>query len=182
MRSSSSTTISASSTSWCCSASITRSRLDTTMSRPSRARVSSSRSSSWNATRVSISAELPGDVLLRAVVVGLGEDPLSRPDFDELAVEHEGGRVGYARGLLHVVRDDHDRVALLELGDQLLDPQSGDRVERGAGLVHQYHLGLDRQRARDAQALLLAAREADARLAQAVLHLVPERGAAKAPL
>ena len=29
---------------------------------------------------------------------------------DQLAVEHERGRVGDARGLLHVVRDDHDRV------------------------------------------------------------------------
>ena len=43
---------------------------------------------------------------------------------------------------------------------QLLDLRGGDRVERRGRLVHQQHLGLDGERARDAQALLLAAREA----------------------
>ncbi len=39
----------------------------------------------------------------------------------------------------------------------------GDRVERRAGLVHQEHLGLDGDRAGDAQPLLLAARQAERR-------------------
>ena len=106
---------------------------------------------------------LPGDVALGALVLGVGEDLVRRPVLDQLAVEHERGRVRDPRGLLHVVRDDHDRVALLELVDQLLDLQRRDRVERRARLVHQDHLGLDRDRARDAQALLLAARQSDAR-------------------
>ena len=82
--------------------------------------------------------------------------------------------VGDARSLLHVVGDDHDRVALLELVDQLLDLQRRDRIERRAGLVHQDHLGLDRDRAGDAQALLLAAGEADPGVVEAILDLVPE--------
>ena len=51
-----------------------------------------------------------------------------------------------------------------------------DRVERRARLVHQDHVGLDREAARDAQPLLLAAGERERRLLQLVLHLVPERG------
>ena len=80
---------------------------------------------------------------------------------DELAQVEEGGVVGDADRLLHVVRHDHDRVVLLELVDQLLDLRGGDGVERRGRLVHQQHLGLDGERARDAQALLLAAGEAD---------------------
>ena len=69
---------------------------------------------------------------------------------------------------------------LAQLVDQLLDLGGGDRVERRAGLVHQQHLRLDRERAGDAEPLLLAAREADARLLELVLHLVPQRGLAQA--
>src|SRR5919204_2938792 len=121
MRSSSTMTISASSTSWCWSASIVRSSVLTTMSRPCSARSSSSRSSSLNATRVSISAELPGDVFLGPAVVRLREHLVRGPALDQFAVEHERRGVRNARGLLHVVGHDHDRVALLELVDQLLD-------------------------------------------------------------
>ena len=73
------------------------------------------------------------------------------------------------------MRDDDDRVAVFELVDQLLDALRGDRVERRRRFVHQQDLGLDGERARDAQALLLAARERQRRRVQAILHLVPER-------
>ena len=46
----------------------------------------------------------------------------------------------------------------------------------------QEHLGLDGDGAGDAQALLLAAGEAERALVQAVLDLVPQRGAAQAAL
>ena len=52
----------------------------------------------------------------------------------------------------------------------------------GARLVHEEHLGLDGQRPGDAQALLLAAREPDGRLAQPVLDDVPQRGVAQGRL
>ncbi len=84
-------------------------------------------------------------------------------DLDQLAVQHEDGGIGDPRRLLHVVGDDHDRHPLLQLADQLLDPQRRDRVERRAGLIHQQHLGVDRERAGDAKALLLSAGEPDAR-------------------
>src|SRR3954452_2801770 len=174
--------------SWCCTASSVRSSVDTTMSSPSIVRSSRCWSSSWKAWRVVVSAtegllpELPRDVLLGPAVVRVREDLLRRADLHELAVQHERGAVRDARGLLHVVRHDGDRIALLELLYELLDLQRRDRVERGAGLVHQDHVGLDRERAGDAQALLLTARETRARLVQPVLHFVPEPGAPQRPL
>ena len=51
-------------------------------------------------------------------------------------------------------------VPLFELHRQLLDLRGGDRVERAGGLVHQQHVRLHGQRPRDAQPLLLTARQA----------------------
>ena len=77
------------------------------------------------------------------------------------------------------MRDDDDRVLLLELHGQLLDLRRGDRIERACGLVHEQHLGLDRECAGDAQSLLLAAGETERVFAQAVFHLVPDGRAAQ---
>src|SRR5919201_6714959 len=117
MRSSSAITIAASSTSWCSSASSVRSSVTTTMSSAPRHWDSSARSSSWKCSLAVATGlpELAGHVALRPLVVRVDEDLLGRPDLHELAVEHEGGRVGHAGGLLHVVRDDDDRHARLEL-------------------------------------------------------------------
>ena len=52
-------------------------------------------------------------------------------------------------------------------------------IERARRLVEQQHFGLVRERARDAQPLLLSARETERALAQTILHLVPQRGAAQ---
>ena len=67
----------------------------------------------------------------------------------------EGGHVRDPRRLLHVVRDDHDRVLLLQLVHQVLDPGGRDQVEGRRRLVHENHLWLDRETAGDAQPLLL---------------------------
>ncbi len=67
-----------------------------------------------------------------------------------------------ATRLLHVVGDDHDRVAALELLDQMLDRERRDRIERRAGLVLQQDLGLEAI-ARGAQALLLGSGRPDPR-------------------
>ncbi len=102
------------------------------------------------------------DVVLGPRVARLGEEHVRAIELDELAQVEERRVVGDARRLLHVVGDDDDRVVLVELVDQLLDVRGGDRIERRGRLVHQQHLGLDGERARDAEALLLAAREASA--------------------
>ena len=87
--------------------------------------------------------------------------------------------VGNTHCLLHVVRDDDDGVLLLELHRELFDLRCRNGVERTCRLVHQQHLGLDRECAGDAKALLLAAGEAERVFLQAVLDLVPNRRAAQ---
>jgi hypothetical protein len=72
------------------------------------------------------------------------------------------------------VGHDDDRVALLELGDEVLDRQGRDRVQGAARLVHEQDLRLDGDRPRDAEPLLLAAGEAGARTRQPLLDLLPE--------
>ncbi len=52
-----------------------------------------------------------------------------------------------------------------------------DRVERRTRLVHQDHLGADRDRTRNAKTLLLAAGKSGARIGQAVLHFLIQAGA-----
>ncbi len=75
-------------------------------------------------------------------------------------VEHADAR-GQRERFAHVVRDDDDGLlhALLdppELGVQL---DARDRIERAERLVHQQHRRIDGERAGDADALALAARQ-----------------------
>ena len=98
---------------------------------------------------------------------------------DDFAEVEKRGVVGDAGGLLHVVGDEDDGVVLLELVDEFLDARGGDGIEGGAGLVHEEDGGLDREGPGDAEALLLAAGEAQGILVEAVLDLVPEGGIAE---
>src|SRR5665647_14167 len=88
----------------------------------------------------------------------------------------EGRPVAHPRRLLHVVRDDDDRVVALQLRDEVLDGKRRDRVQGRARLVHQQHLWLDGNGSGDAQALLLAARQRGAGLLEPVLDLIPQIG------
>src|SRR4051794_390938 len=193
MRSSSATTSCASSTSWCSTASSVRPRAALTRSSPPRALASRLASSSRYSARATSGivcplAEATADVVLGLFPVRVGEDLLGRAHLDQVAglagrVEvEERGDVARPRRLLHVVSDDDDRVAALQLADQVLDRQRRHRVERRAGLVHQQHLRLDRDRPGDAEPLLLAAREAGAGLVEPLGDLLPEVGAAQATL
>src|SRR5688572_18875514 len=100
------------------------------------------------------SSEPPRNVILGLLLCRIREDRLRRAVLDQVAQVHEGGEVGHARGLLHVVGDDGDGVVDLQLLDQLLDAAGGDRVQGRCRLVEQQHVGLQRHRAGDAQALL----------------------------
>ena len=86
------------------------------------------------------------------------------------------------RGLLHVVGDDDDRVSFFSSAMSSSIWSVRDRVEGRAGLVHEDDLGLDGHRPRDAEPLLLAARERQAGLLELVLDLVPEGRAPEGPL
>src|SRR6266436_1834123 len=125
------------------------------------------------------SAKSAGDVVLRASIARRGEDLAGLVELDQLAEIHEGGLVGDARGLLHVVGDDRDRVALGQFLDQLLDLGGRNRIERRARLVEQDHFRPHGDGAGDAEPLLLAAGQAQARGVELVLDLVPQRAAAQ---
>ena len=80
----------------------------------------------------------------------LGDDPAVE---EEHAVRHVAGEG-------HLVRDDdHRHLLLREAADDLEDLARELRVERGGRLVEEEHLRVERQRARDRDALLLAAGE-----------------------
>src|SRR5215470_206599 len=123
------------------------------------------------------SAEPAGDIVLRALVTRRRKHFTGRVELHQLTQIHERREVRDAGGLLHVVGDDHDRIVRFELVDQLLDLGGRDRIERRAGLVEQDHLGLDCDGARDAQPLLLTARQALPVDRKLILHLIPQRGA-----
>jgi hypothetical protein len=110
------------------------------------------------------------------LVLRLGEQRVGQVALDQLALVEERRVAGDPGRLLHVVSDDHDGVPLLELVNELFDADGGDRVEGRAGLVHQQHLGLEGERAGDAESLLLAAGQAGARAVEDVLDLFPQRG------
>src|SRR5512134_1108137 len=115
-------------------------------------------------------AEPAGDVVLGLLHLGLDEELVGHAELDQVAEVHVGGEVRHARRLLHVVRDDQDGNALLEVVHQLLDRGRGNRVERRSRLVEQQQLGIRRERPRDAQPLLLPAGEVVRGLLQAILH------------
>src|SRR6516165_5401428 len=126
------------------------------------------------------SAEPPGNVVLGEAMARVGEDAIGLTDFDQLAEMKVRGALRDAGRLLHGVGDDHDRVGLAQLIDQVLDARRGNRIERRTGLVHEDYLGLYGDRACDAEALLLASGEAGTGAAEAVLDLLPQAGARQA--
>src|SRR3990172_2908282 len=126
--------------------------------------------------------EPPGDVRLGLGLLRLGEERLGEADLHQLPEQHEAGVVRHPGRLLHVVRDDDDGIARLELEHQLLDLRGGDGVQRRAGLVHEQHIRLDGERARDTESLLLATRQPEGAVVEPVGHLLPQGGRPEAPL
>ena len=126
-------------------------------------------------------AEAARDVVLRTVIGWVGEQLLGIAELDKLAEIHEGRALRYAGGLLHVVRDDGDRELVFQLIDQLFDLGRRNGIERRARLVEKDHLGTDRNRARDAKPLLLAAGQAQAAAVQLVLDFAPQSAPSAAP-
>src|SRR6266853_4831774 len=124
--------------------------------------------------RCSSSTEPAGDVVLRLFLLRLDENLVGHAEFHHFSQIHIRRRVGNARRLLHVVRDDHDRIVVLQLVHEFLDASGGNRVESRGRLVQEQHLVFDGDSARDAHPLLLATRKAGAALLQLVLHFFPE--------
>ncbi|CUJ66849.1 Uncharacterised protein [Achromobacter ruhlandii] len=89
------------------------------------------------------------------------EDGAARTDLDDLAQVHHRHAVADALDHRHVVRDEQERHAQLALQvQQQVDDLRLDRHVQGRDrFVGDHHLGVQRQGARDADALALAARE-----------------------
>src|SRR5262245_1637064 len=103
------------------------------------------------------SPKTTGDVVIGTTLFGRRKEPLGRADLDQLSQVHERGDIRDPRGLLQVVRDDDDAELVAKVEQRLFDAQRRDRVERRGGLIEEDYLGLQRDRAGDAQALLLTA-------------------------
>ena len=71
----------------------------------------------------------PGDVILRLFCLRCREYRIGIVVLDQLTQVHKGSLVGYTRGLLHIVRDDHDCVVVLQLIDELLDLEGRNRIQ-----------------------------------------------------
>src|ERR1700761_402947 len=125
------------------------------------------------------STETAGNIVFGLFLARLGEDLFSTIELDQLTKVHEGGQIRTACRLLHVMRDDDDRVLVLQFFDQLFDTAGGDRVQCRGRLVEQEDLRPERDTARDAQALLLAAGKPQRVLLELVLDLVPQCCAAQ---
>ena len=96
------------------------------------------------------------------------EDGVGVAGFHHLAQQEERCLVGNAQGLQHVVGHHDHRVALLQLADELLDLRRGNGIEGACGLVEQQHPGCTARARSDAQALLLAAGQAERVLLQTI--------------
>src|SRR6478735_10122128 len=123
------------------------------------------------------SAVAAGDIVLGALLARVCEDFARFAIFDHLSQVEESGTLRHARGLLHIMGDDRDRITAAKAVDQFLDLRGRNRIERRARFVHQDDFGIDGDRAGNAQPLLLAARKGRAALRHPVLHLVPKAGA-----
>ncbi len=131
--------------------------------------------------------EFAADIILCVLFFGFIEDLIGIAIFDKITGApslsgvnvKEAGLVGHPLGLLEIVGDDGDGVALLQLQHQLLNPARRDGVEGRTGLVHQQNLRLSGNGAGDAQALLLTSGKRETATVQLVFDFVPQGGLAK---
>jgi hypothetical protein len=127
-------------------------------------------------------ADEVGDVLVRR----RSHQLLGRAELDDRAVAHDRDPVAEPQGFGQVVRDEQHRLAglVLKPHDLVLHVAPDQRVERTEGLVVEHQLGVDRERARQADALLHPARELVGELRRHVLQ--PDQpqhvGGAREPL
>src|SRR3546814_1355796 len=76
------------------------------------------------------SAITPGDIILGAVLLRVGEDIGGLAIFDQRPEVEKGGALRHAGRLLHIVGDDHDRIFAAQLVDQFLDLRRGNEIGR----------------------------------------------------
>ena len=116
-------------------------------------------------------------VVFRELLAWRREDPVRSIVLDQAPEPEERRVVRHPGRLLHVVRDDHDGVLLLQLVDQLLDPLRGDGSRADAGSSISRTSGSTARRGRCTGAAAGRRRARAPTALQPVLDFVPQRGA-----
>ena len=117
-------------------------------------------------------ARVPGAAAKSALEVrvpGIAEHIRDGPGLDDLPLRHHRHPVGHLRRHPQIVRDEEHRELepLAHVRQQVEHLRLDRDVERGHRLVRDQHVGLQGERAGDADALALAARE--------LVRVAPER-------
>ena len=120
---------------------------------------------------------VPGPSVLRFGKKMPGTAPLNH-----LARQKKGGIIRHPCRLLHIVGDDNDGISFFQLQKQFFYFKRRDRIQRRRGLIHQQHFRFHRQRAGDAQPLLLPAGKPQRRSFQPVFRLLPDSRLSQASL
>ena len=110
--------------------------------------------------------------VLDVLVCRRADELLGRSELDDRPVAHDRDPVSQAECLREIVRDEHRRLAdlLLESHDLVLHVTPDERIESAERLVVEHHLRVAREGARDADALLHAARQLIGELVRGVLE------------
>src|SRR6185369_12711864 len=74
-------------------------------------------------------------VIFRSFVGRCSKDFFCLVELDKFAEKEKAGVFRHTRCLLHVVRDDHDRVVLLQLEDEFLDLAGRNRIQTRSASV-----------------------------------------------
>src|SRR5918999_119793 len=121
------------------------------------------------------SSETTGDIILGLALDWSGEKRSGLAKLDQFAQIEKSGVVGNPGRLLHIMGNNDNGESVLQLVDQFFYFSGGNRVESRTRLVHQQHLGFDRQSTGNTQSLLLAAGQIGSAFVQAVFNLIPQR-------
>ena len=77
-----------------------------------------------------VSAEAPHDIILGALIGGIGENLVCRAFLNHMAEMKHRRALRNAGGLLHGMRDHHDCIVSGQFADQLLHTRRGNRIKR----------------------------------------------------
>ena len=108
-------------------------------------------------------------IILSSLSLRIGEYLFRLVELHHFAQIKESSLVAHASRLLHIMRDDNNRIVLFQFMNQFLYFCRRDRVERRRRLVHQQYRRRHRHRAGNAKTLLLTAGQCISRLLSASL-------------
>ena len=127
--------------------------------------------------REALEGPVGADEVGHEVVDRVGQEIGGRRELHQPPVAHDGDPVGHLHGLVDVVADEDDGLGNgpVQAQEVVLQPLAGDRVDGRERLVHQHHRRVGRQRAGEADALLLAARELGRVAARELVGVEPDQ-------